>query len=98
MFWMLATFMSKPTDKTVLINFVKKINPGGPGWKRFDSGKVTNDWNVPKGILMMFLGCLSVYSFLFAIGYLIYGNTDLSLIILTIGFAASFGLYKIWTN
>ena len=98
MFWMLATFMSKPTDKTVLINFVKKINPGGPGWKRFDSGKVTNDWNVPKGILMMFLGCLSVYSFLFGIGYLIYGNTDLSLIILTIGFAASFGLYKIWTN
>ena len=98
MFWIIVTFMSKPTDKTVLINFVKKINPGGPGWKRFDSGKVTKDWNVPKGILMMFLGCLAVYSFLFGTGYLLYGNTGLSLIILTIGLVASFGLYKTWTN
>ena len=98
MFWIIVTFMSKPTDKTVLINFVEKINPGGPGWKRFDSGKVTKDWNVPKGILMMFLGCLAVYSFLFGTGYLLYGNTGLSLIILTIGLVASFGLYKTWTN
>ena len=98
MFWIIATFMSKPTDNKVLINFVKKINPGGPGWKRFESGKVTKDWNVPKGILMMFLGSLSVYSFLFGTGYLLYGNTGLSLIILTIGLVASFGLYKTWTN
>ena len=98
MFWIIATFMSKPTDNKVLINFVKKINPGGPGWKRFESGKVTKDWNVPKGILMMFLGCLSVYSFLFGTGYLIYGNPSLSLIIIAIGLISSFGLYKTWTN
>ncbi|MBF88204.1 MAG: Na+:solute symporter [Candidatus Marinimicrobia bacterium] len=97
--WIISIYITKPTDKTVLINFVEKINPGGPGWKPFYSvGKVRKDWNVPKGILMMFLGSLSIYSFLFGIGYLIYGSISFSLIILTIGLLTLFGLYKTWIN
>ena len=96
--WVIATVLSQPTEKSVLISFVEKINPGGPGWKRFESGDGSGDWPVPRGILMMVLGCLAVYSFLFGVGYFIYGNLALAMIILAIGTGASFGLYKTWKS
>ena len=45
----------------VLVNFVKKINPGGPGWKKYSSG-LQPKWSLPNDILKMFLGIFSVYS------------------------------------
>ncbi|MBH31258.1 MAG: Na+:solute symporter [Candidatus Marinimicrobia bacterium] len=95
--WVMATILSQPTEESVLKSFVEKINPGGPGWGRFQ-GSESGDWSVPKGILMMVLGCLAVYAFLFGVGYLIYGNLALAMTILAIGTAASFGLFKTWKS
>ena len=33
--WIIATFITPPDDEETLKNFVKKVNPGGPGWKKF---------------------------------------------------------------
>ena len=33
--WILATFLTKPESEEVLINFVKTVHPGGPGWKKW---------------------------------------------------------------
>ncbi|MEE2877051.1 MAG: sodium:solute symporter family protein [Candidatus Neomarinimicrobiota bacterium] len=96
--WVAATLTSQPTEESILRSFVEKINPGGPGWDRFKSVSGSDDWPVPKGILMMVLGCLSVYSFLFGVGYLIYGNLVLAMIILGVGTVASYGLFKTWKN
>ena len=32
--WVLVTFLTKPDTSESLINFCKKTNPGGPGWKK----------------------------------------------------------------
>ncbi|NLN94095.1 MAG: Na+:solute symporter [Candidatus Hydrogenedens sp.] len=77
--WLTVTWLTRPVDREVLQRFCTLIRPGGPGWKQFPPDPESVDahdkaWQVPLGILCMLLGCLSIYSALFATGYLIYGN------------------------
>ena len=81
--WITATYLTQPESKEVLQNFYKKIQPGGPGWiKIINEAKKegilleNNDkgWSVPFGILAMLLGCVLIYSCMFATGYWIYGD------------------------
>ena len=65
---------TKPEEEKVLVNFVKKINPGGPGWKKYSSGLQPKSSDFPNDILKMFLGIFSVYSLLIGIGQIIYQN------------------------
>lgn len=75
--WVAATYLTKPEPDTVLASFCRKIRAGGPGWKRFENelGKeASGKWDVPFGIVCMMIGCLGVWSALFAIGKLLYGD------------------------
>ena len=70
----IATFITPPDDEKTLLNFVKKVNPGGPGWSKYTLNESKEIWQLPRGILLMFLGCSAVYSVLLGVGQLIYGN------------------------
>ena len=94
--WIIATYVTPPDDDETLQNFVNKINPGGPGWKKYSSSVASETWEVPKGILSMVLGCFSVYGLLLGVGQLIYGNFYLGILICGFGLIASIGLIKIW--
>ncbi len=103
--WLIATFVTQPESNDVLHNFYKKIQPGGPGWS-----KVLNDaeenaieladkdrkWSVPSGISAMLLGCVLIYSCLFATGYWIYGETKEALILTTVAAISGFLLIRVW--
>jgi len=89
--WVLVTILTRPTDEATLRRFCRLINPGGPGWRAVllraaaDGETIEGarqKWTVPMGILCMAVGCLAVYSALFATGYWIYSN-HLPAIILT---------------
>ena len=94
--WIFATYFTPPDDEETLRNFVKKVNPGGPGWTKYSDGISSEPWPVPNGILCMVLGCVAVYGFLLGVGQLIYGQTGLGIIICGLGTVSSFGLYKLW--
>ena len=94
--WIIATYVTPPDDDETLQNFVNKINPGGPGWKKYSSSVASKTWEVPKGILSMVLGCFSVYGLLLGVGQLIYGNFYPGILICGFGLIASIGLIKIW--
>jgi Na+/proline symporter len=94
--WILATYLTPQDDEVTLRNFVKKVNPGGPGWSKYSDGISSEPWPVPNGILCMVLGCVAVYGFLLGVGQLIYGQTGLGIIICGLGTVSSFGLYKFW--
>lgn len=79
--WMIVTFLTKPTDRETLIEFCKIVRPGGPGWKALESDlpemgpeAPPATWPVPQELFCMVLGCVCVYSVLFATGYLIVQN------------------------
>jgi len=94
--WILATYFTPPDDDETLRNFVKKVNPGGPGWTKYSDGVSAVPWTVPKGILSMMLGCIAVYGFLLGVGQLIYGEIGSGVLICGLGVFASFGLFKTW--
>tara|TARA_Y100000588_G_scaffold390903_1_gene497816 strand:- start:101692 stop:103425 length:1734 start_codon:yes stop_codon:yes gene_type:complete len=94
--WITATYFTPPDNDETLKNFVKKVNPGGPGWKKYSDGISSEQWSVPRGILSMLLGCLAVYGILLGVGQLIYGNNGSGVLIIIIAVISSIGLFKIW--
>ncbi len=101
--WILVTLLTKPADKETLRSFYVKIQPGGPGWKKIvdeareDGIELTRDkdekWDVPGGILAMFLGTVAVYMCLFATGYYIYGKWLLAILFTAISVTAAIFLF-----
>jgi len=92
--WLVATFVTPPDDEKTLQNFVKKINPGGPGWSKY-SMTTGEPWLLPKGILLMILGCIAVYSILIGVGQLIYGN-PIGYMLIVLSIISGFGLKQLW--
>ena len=95
--WITATYLTDPDDEETLINFVNKVNPGGPGWKKYSNNSSSKTpWSVPLGILSMLLGSIAVYGLLLGVGQLIYGHMLLGSLICFSGIIAAIGLLKIW--
>ncbi len=74
--WLTVTYLTKPTDEKVLLDFYRRIHPGGILWKKV-STKLP-EVNGDKGFLRMFVnwiaGVMLVYSILFGTGCLIFDN------------------------
>lgn len=104
--WLATTFMTKPESKETLRSFYKKIQPGGPGWTKIvqeaetDGVQIAKDekWSVPQGITAMLLGCVLIYSIMFATGYWIYGRTVSALILTAIALVTGFLLIRAWNR
>ena len=93
--WISATYFTPPDSNETLQNFVKKVNPGGPGWAKFSNSEANEPWPVPNGILCMILGCISIYSILLGVGQLIYGN-NIGFGLLGLSLASALGLMRLW--
>jgi len=105
--WLGATFMTQPESKTVLQGFYRKIQPGGPGWSKVikdaenENVEIVNTkekWSVPSGITAMILGCILIYSCMFATGYWIYGKTTNAFILTVVAIVSGFLLARAWNK
>ena len=103
--WIAVTFLTPPTDTPTLRKFYRLVHPGGPGWRPVvaeaaQDGEALEDpseaWDVPWGILCMFLGVVAVYCALFATGQWIYGRTGLASVLTAVSAAAAYLLFKAW--
>ena len=94
--WILATFLTPSDDDQTLKNFVNKINPGGPGWKKYSTIKSETSSSISRGVLSMFLGCIVVYGALIGTGQLLYGYVYQGSIIYLVILFISVLLFKIW--
>ena len=102
--WILVTLLTKPTENSRLLEFYKKIKPYGIGWNKFlknNNIAVKNKEfkeSPMSDLLSMFLGIVLVYSGLFGMGYLLYGNITYSLILFFILFISAYKLNKIMNS
>ncbi len=105
--WLTVTFMTQAESKEVLREFYRKIQPGGPGWSKVVNDAKTDKvdivnakekWSVPSGVTAMILGCVLIYTIMFATGYWIYGRTISALILTLIAFVSGFLLIRVWNK
>ena len=85
--WLLVTILTKPTDDDKLMEFYKKIKPYGVGWNGFISKlniKRINDKgdSAMRDLFLVFLGVLIVYFGLFGIGYILYNQMVIGVVLL----------------
>jgi solute:Na+ symporter, SSS family len=106
--WIIVTFITKPINEETLRNFYRKIRPGGPGWRKVvDRARAENielvkekdlRWDVPTGIICMILGCIAIYSILFTIGNLLYGDIGQAFIFIGMTVVSSLLLMRAWNK
>jgi Na+/proline symporter len=75
--WLTVTYMTKPESDAVLERFYRRVRPGGPGWARVSEKAGFGRESIPGGALAWtnwIAGIVAVYSSLFGIGRLIFGD------------------------
>jgi Na+/proline symporter len=103
--WLVVTFCTRPTSEERLRSFYRLTRPGGPGWRKvrelaekegvvIDQGQEV--WPVPAGLAAMALGCLAVYSALFATGSWLYGHVGAALGLSLLAIVSAILLVKAW--
>jgi Na+/proline symporter len=76
--WVVATFATSPEPESRLIEFYRRVRPAGPGWApvaaRAGVPPGAQTERLAPGFLNWILGILVVYSTLFGIGQLLFGE------------------------
>jgi len=103
--WVSVTLLTPAENKKTLQEFYRKIQPGGIGWKKVvdqatkDGVNIQGEkgvWDVPTGILCMVIGSITIYSFLFSIGYFVYKDFKIAFILLGISIVSLYFLNRSW--
>ena len=93
--WVVATYLTPPESDKTLSSFVAKVNPGGPGWKRWATAEATAPWPVPRGILSMVLGCTGVYAALIATGSWLYGDATTATLLVAVAAGSAWAVFAL---
>jgi len=104
--WVIVTLLTKPTEQKTLLNFYRKVHPGGPGWKYVLNKAAaegqdvqvfrSEKWDLPSGLLGVFLGLLMIYNGLFSIGFWLYGNVTAAMITTLVSVVSAVLLLQMW--
>lgn len=103
--WIISVFFTPATDEKTLLNFYQKINPGGNGWNSvrkiaLDKGMklAEHDEKLPLELLCVVIGCVTVFSTLFAMGNWIYGDVIPALVLSMLAIAGGYFLFRSWAK
>jgi Na+/proline symporter len=89
--WIVATFATQPEPDEKLDAFYRRVRPGGPGWRRVSERLGYGRESIPGGALAWtnwIAGIIAVYSTLFGLGKLVFGQLTSGLTLLAIAIAA----------
>ena len=89
--WLTTTFLTAPESEATLESFYRRVRPGGPGWATVSKRAGFGREPIPGGALAWtnwVAGIVAVYSTLFGIGKLIFGETGTGLSLLAVAAVA----------
>jgi Na+/proline symporter len=95
--WLLVTLLTPPEKDEVLTKFYAHVGPSAAGWKPvLDRNPQLKPevGQLPFEILLMFVGCITVYAALFATGFWLYGQVSLGMVATVIAFLGGIYLFK----
>jgi Na+/proline symporter len=94
--WLITLFITKPVEENKLIEFYRRVHPGGAGWKKISS--LLPDVKSDSGYRYLFMnwvcGIILVYMFLFGIGDIILGDLKMGFIFMLLGLGAGTVIFK----
>jgi hypothetical protein len=85
--WLSVTFLTKPEPEAKLEAFYQRVRPGGPGWRRISDRLGYAGESIPGGALAWtnwLAGVMAVYSTLFGIGKIVFGELGTGIVMLVI--------------
>jgi solute:Na+ symporter, SSS family len=103
--WVGVTFVTPASDEATLREFVRRVNPGGPGWRRVVASAAAagapirplyDATNIPRGLLCAFLGTVAVYAAVFAVGMFLYANLLAGVVLTGTAIASTLALFAVW--
>jgi SSS family solute:Na+ symporter len=95
--WVATTYLTRPTPDATLVAFYRRVRPGGPGWRRVAEAAGFGAEPIDGGALNWtnwIAGVVAVYSTLFGMGRLIFGDTLEGLLLLGLAAAAFFWIAR----
>jgi hypothetical protein len=101
--WVGVTLLTRPTDSQKLATFFNSVKPYGIGWNGFKKIAQKEGIHLEEKVgsfsvdlLAMFLGIIIVYSALFGVGMLLYGNIPTATILLSVTLVSVLLLLRTW--
>lgn len=102
--WVLVTLVTPPTEMKTLFDFVRLIDPPGPGWARVRVAADVAGVALPRagrGSLARAIVCIPVatmgiYGALFGVGFWLYGNHGLALMLGILAVVATVYIWRSW--
>jgi hypothetical protein len=94
--WVLATFLTPAESERKLLAFYRRVHPTVYGWKKIAAlaPEIPPVRDAGSNALNWIAGCLMVYSSLFGIGKLVFGEWVIGLLLLCV--AALAGWFIFW--
>jgi len=89
--WLVVTFATAPESPAVLERFYRRVRPGGPGWAAVSQRLGFGREPIPGGALQWtnwVAGVIAVYTTLFGIGKLVFGDLVMGLTLLVVAAVA----------
>lgn len=89
--WITTTLLTKPEPQATLEAFYRRVRPGGPGWAPISRAAGFGREPIPGGALAWsnwVAGIIAVYTTLFGIGKLVFGELMTGLLLLGVAVLA----------
>jgi solute:Na+ symporter, SSS family len=95
--WITVTLLTRPADRSKLLEFYRLVQPAGPGWRqiRAEAGASGSPDRLAESLLAWTLGCAFVYAALFGAGSFLYGKTAQALFWSLVFVVSLFGLSRV---
>jgi Na+/proline symporter len=94
--WLLVTFLTPAVEQKVLLQFYRKVHPGGLGWKPISQQlpEVQSDSGLSRLVVSWLCGVVVVYGVLFGIGKMLFGNYGAGLLFFAAAGGAVWVIYQ----
>ena len=89
--WITVTLLTAPESPAVLERFYRRVRPGGPGWADVSQRLGFGREPIPGGALQWtnwIAGVIAVYTTLFGIGKVVFGDWTTGLVLLAVAAVA----------
>jgi len=94
--WLVATFLTRPEPKDVLLNFYRRIRPAPTLWGPIakQAPEIEPDKYLLNNFLDWLTGVAMIYAFLFGLGHLIFSRWLKGILFLALGVSCSYFIYR----